>query len=138
MAQAKVAESAEKMEVPAAPFDLVGGKSRVRKIVDRFYDLMDAEPEYKTLRALHAADLSPMRDSLADFLMAWLGGPRDWFAQRPDACIMSAHRQIGIDKDVAGQWITAMDRAIAEGPVPPALGTRMSEALAGMARAMVR
>jgi hemoglobin len=138
MAQAEVAESAEKMAARATPFDLVGGKPGVRKIVDRFYDLMDAEPEYHALRALHAADLSPMRDSLSDFLMAWLGGPRDWFVQRPGACIMSAHGQIRIGKAVAGQWIGAMDRAIAECPVPPALGARMSEALAGMARAMAR
>jgi hemoglobin len=137
MPEAKVVESAE-VTAPATPFDLVGGRAGVRKIVDRFYDLMEADPEYEALRALHAADLSPMRDSLSDFLMAWLGGPRDWFVQRPGACIMSAHRQIRIDKAVASQWIAAMDCAIAEGPVPPALGTRMSEALAGMARAMAR
>jgi len=137
MSEAKVVARTP-VETPATPFDLVGGKSGVRSIVDRFYDLMDVDPAYQELRALHAADLSPMRDSLTDFLMAWLGGPRDWFVQRPGACIMSAHGKMAIDKDVAGQWIAAMDRAISEAPVPPTLGARMSEALGGMARAMAR
>ncbi|SOE67957.1 globin [Burkholderia sp. D7] len=34
-------------------FELVGGEERVRALVDRFYDLMDLEPEFAALRALH-------------------------------------------------------------------------------------
>ena len=69
---------------------ITGRRQEVRRELLRQYmrlqrDLMEADPAYETLRALHAADLSPMRDSLSDFLMAWLGGPRDWFVQRPGA-----------------------------------------------------
>ena len=60
---------------PRTAFDLVGGARLVRRVVDRFYDLMDADAEYAELRLLHAPDLSPMRDSLTGFLTAWLGGP---------------------------------------------------------------
>jgi hemoglobin len=46
---------------PAAadtPFAMLGGESRVRAMVDRFYDLMDLEPGYADRRRLHVPDLS--------------------------------------------------------------------------------
>jgi len=119
------------------PYDLIGSEV-VRQIVDRFYDLMDSDERYAALRAMHADDLEPMRDSLTGFLCAWLGGPRDWFAERPGICMMSAHARMPIGSDTAGQWIDAMRRAIGEAPLAPALGTRMADALSDLARAMVR
>jgi len=48
-----------------SPFDLLGGSEGIALIVDRFYDLMDSEPAFAELRAMHATDLAPMRGSLA-------------------------------------------------------------------------
>ena len=76
--------------VRQTPYDLMGGRPVVSAMVERFYDLMDTDPAYAALRALHAPDLAPMRASLTGFLTAWLGGPRDWFDQHPGACVMSA------------------------------------------------
>ncbi|WP_204306352.1 globin domain-containing protein, partial [Escherichia coli] len=45
-------------------FDLIGGEARVRELVDRFYDLMDLEPEFAVLRALHPQSLDGSRDKL--------------------------------------------------------------------------
>ena len=36
------------------PYELMGGEAGVRRLVDRFYDLMDTAPEAATIRALHA------------------------------------------------------------------------------------
>jgi len=38
-------------------FEMVGGEAHVRALVDRFYDLMDLEPAYAHLRAVHGSDL---------------------------------------------------------------------------------
>jgi len=116
---------------------MIGGADTIRSIVNRFYDLMDTDPAYARLRALHAPDLGPMRASLADFLMAWSGGPRHWFEQRPGACVMSAHRSIAVDIATRDQWVEAMRRAIDE-HLEPGLGGSMIEALGRMATAMVR
>jgi hemoglobin len=124
--------------VSKTPFDLIGGADVVRTIVDRFYDLMDEEPAYARLRALHASDLAPMRSSLSGFLNAWLGGPRDWFAEHPGVCVMSAHARIAVDQETAEQWADAMRRAIYESPVDANLGARMSEALTSMAQGMIK
>jgi hemoglobin len=125
-------------EPPRTPFDRIGGASVVRRIVDRFYDLMDQNPAYAQLRALHAPDLEPMRDSLTGFLIAWAGGPRDWFAEHPGVCMMSTHARINVTKDTADQWSDAMASAIADSPVDPELGAKMAEALTAMAQGMAR
>ena len=64
-------------EKPAfdTPFEWIGGESRVRALVDRFYDLMDLEPAYSALRASHGSTLDEARNKLFWFLCGWLGGP---------------------------------------------------------------
>lgn len=122
----------------ATPFDRIGGADTVRALAGRFYALVDSDPAYARLRALHGEDLAPIRDSLALFLQAWLGGPRDWFEQRPGTCIMRLHRSMAVTPDAAAQWADAMLRALAEQPgVDPDLARQLGEALTRMAFAMV-
>lgn len=123
---------------PHTPYEALGGEAVIRAIVDRFYDLMDADPAYCALRAMHAPDLTPMRESLSGWLVAWTGGPRDWFIANPGKCVMSAHRDLGVSPATAAQWVAAMKRAIADsGPEDQALGQMMAERLEMMAQSMV-
>ena len=124
------------LDRPNTPYDMIGGTDAVRRLVDRFYDLMDTEPAYEALRRLHAPDLAPMRDALTLFLTAWLGGPRDWFVQRPNACIMSAHAKIDITPQTAREWLSAMDRAMGETGIAAQPRAMISEAFARMAQGM--
>lgn len=119
------------------PYEMLGGGLAIQRIVDRFYDLMDSEAQYADLRAMHAADLAPMRSSLAGWLSAWAGGPRDWLENNPGKCMMSAHRGLGVTRKTAGQWSDAMAQAIADsGPEDRRLGKAMAERLDMMANAM--
>ena len=63
------------------PFEWIGGEAPVRRLVDRFYDLMDLEPGYAELRASHGSTLEDARQKLFWFLCGWLGGP-DHFVER--------------------------------------------------------
>jgi len=119
-----------------SPYERFGHEAGVRAIVERFYDLMEHEPMYAELRAMHDVDLSPMRSSLTGFLTAWLGGPRTWFEARPSVCIMSMHRTMSISPESAGQWVHAMSRAMAEGEIEPRLGAQLQDAFLRMATAM--
>ncbi|MDE2301578.1 MAG: group II truncated hemoglobin [Sphingomonadales bacterium] len=122
---------------PPSPFDRLGGADSIRAIVERFYDLMDSDPAYAELRAMHAADLAPMRVSLAGFLTGWAGGPRDWFAANPGRCMMSIHRHLAITPQVAQQWADAMQRAIADiSPGDPVLAKAMAGVLGDLAGGM--
>lgn len=123
---------------PQLPFDRIGGREVIARMVNRFYDLMESEPDFAELRAMHAPDLTPMRESLTDFLMAWMGGPRDWFEKRPGACIMSAHRALdGMNFAVATQWVLAMQQAAKETiPGDPDFVDSMVSAFASMSKGM--
>lgn len=125
-------------EARVVPFEAVGGAEGVRRIVDRFYDLMDSVPAYRELRALHADNLRPMRESLAGFLTGWLGGPRDWFDAHPGKCMMSAHAPIAIDAITAEQWISAMSDAMRDVAVDQPIAGQMETAFKAMASAMIR
>jgi len=128
----------EEAKPPRTPYEALGGAPVITCIVERFYDLMESEADYADLRAMHAADLGPMRRSLAGWLSAWAGGPKDWFEQNPGKCVMSAHRGLGVSKETAGQWVRAMQRAISEcGPDNRKLGQMMAERLEMMAHGMV-
>lgn len=118
------------------PFFAIGGSPTVRRFVDRFYDLIDSEPDFSALRALHGPDLGPMRTSLASFLTAWLGGPRDWFDERPGACIMSAHAKVAVTAETVAQWTTAMSRAMADAGITPGVRAQIDAAFARMAQGM--
>ena len=117
-------------------FDQIGGAAPVAAMVNAFYDLMDTDPAYARLRAIHAQDLTPMRASLAGFITGWLGGPRDWFVQRPGACMMSLHRAMPIDAELGRQWVEAMTRAMAQADVEPDMADALSEVFSRMSANM--
>lgn len=122
---------------PKTPYDALGGAETFQRIVDRFYDLMESEPGYAKLRAMHASDLAPMRSSLAGFLGGWAGGPRDWFEANPGRCMFSIHSDFPIDAETAGQWAEAMERAVAETDIAnQELAAQLASRLGKMARSM--
>jgi hemoglobin len=117
-------------------FDQIGGAESVAAMVNAFYDLMDTDPAYARLRAIHAQDLTPMRASLAGFITGWLGGPRDWFVQRPGVCMMSLHRAMPIDAELGRQWVEAMTRAMAQAGVEPDMAEALREVFGRMSANM--
>lgn len=121
----------------ATPYEIIGGEEAVRAVVDRFYDLVEADPAYRRLRAMHAEDLAPMRESLAAFLGFWLGGPESWRPVNGGGCVMSLHGGFKIDESHAREWMDAMTRAIADNAVEPTLAKAMTDAMTRMCCGMV-
>jgi hemoglobin len=124
--------------VATTPFERLGGAPGVRRIADAFYDVMERERKYAALRAMHAGDLSEMRESLAGFLAVWLGGPRDWIASHPGFCLMSRHRDMAVTTKTSTQWMDAMCEALAQAGVEPEMAGKIERALRPVAEAMVR
>ncbi len=121
---------------PPSPYVRIGGAPVVRAIANRFYDLLEQDAAYAELRALHAADLGPVRHGLTLFLSGWLGGPRDWFERGP--CIMSLHRAFPITPQLADQWALAMTCAIADQEdMDSDIADAMTQAMGHMARGMI-
>jgi hemoglobin len=128
------AATTETSSEKATPYQSIG-EAQLRAVVDRFYDIMDSDPRATQLRAMHAADLRPMRERLFQFLSGWLGGPPLYF-QRPDhKCIMSAHGAFAIGAAERDQWMACMRRAMDECGVAEDVRSLLDPALATMCEA---
>lgn len=119
-----------------AAFARVGGREGLKALAARFYAIMSERPEAAGIRAMHAADLGPVTESLADFLMGWIGGPRDWFMRPDRPCIMSLHRALPIGEAARDQWLLCMKQALAETVSDEALRFELEEAFFRTANAM--
>ena len=114
--------------ITETPYDMLGGEATVRQIVDRFYDIMDSAPEAARLRAMHAADLSPMRERLFEFLSGWLGGPPLYFQRTDHKCMVSAHQPFRIGEAERDAWLMCMHRALKETGAPENLRALLDRA----------
>jgi hemoglobin len=121
-------------EAPAmTPFQRIGGEAGVRALVDRFYDLMDLEPMFAGIRALHPGTLDGSRDKLHWFLCGWLGGP-DLYVQRfGHPRLRARHLPYAIGIAERDQWLGCMMKAMGEVGVDPALAERLAESFFGTA-----
>ncbi len=115
------------------PFTRLGGEPGVRALVDRFYDLMDLEPGFAVLRALHPADLGSSRDKLHWFLCGWLGGPAHYESRFGHPRLRARHLPYSIGIAERDHWMSCMVQAMAEVEVEPALAERLTESLFGTA-----
>lgn len=107
------------------PFEWMGGEEPVRRLVDRFYDLMDLEPGYKELRAAHGSTLEEARQKLFWFLCGWLGGPDHYVERFGHPRLRMRHMPFSIGIQERDQWVACMDQAMLETEVPEALRTRL-------------
>ena len=109
----------------ASPFERVGGHAALRAITDRFYDLMDLEPQYRELRAAHGNTLDDARDKLFWFLCGWLGGPAHYTDRFGHPMLRARHLPFRIGLVERDQWLTCMDQAMGETGVPEDLRQRL-------------
>jgi len=107
-------------------FDRVGGEARVRALVDRFYDLMDLEPAYAELRAVHPSTLEGSRDKLFWFLCGWLGGPSHYTDRFGHPMLRARHLPFAIGIRERDQWMHCMQQAMAEVGLDPEFAQRLS------------
>lgn len=117
----------------ATPYEWVGGDTRVRALVDRFYDLMDLEPGYRELRAAHGPTLDEARDKLYWFLSGWLGGPQHYTERFGHPRLRMRHMPFSIGVQERDQWVACMHQAMTEVQLDPVLITRLTESFFGTA-----
>ena len=89
-------------------YQLVGGDDKLRELVDRFYDLMDLEPEFAELRAMHPPTLDGSRDKLYHFLSGWTGGPDLYTPRYGNAFLRARHLPFAIGSTARDEWLTCM------------------------------
>ena len=119
--------------VETTPYDAIGGAAGVRRLVERFYDLMDSDPAVMDLRTMHEDDLGPVRDRLFEFRSGWLSGPALYFRNPNTKCIRSAHAPFAIDNAMRDQWMHCMRMALNECSLPGDLRSQVEVAFLRLA-----
>ena len=126
-------DSAAGAEPASTPYARLGGEPGVRALVDRFYDLMDLEPAFAGIRALHPGTLEGSRDKLHWFLCGWLGGPNLYIERFGHLRLRARHLPYAIGIAERDQWMACMMQAMDERGVDAALAQRLAEAFFGTA-----
>ena len=115
------------------PFVRLGGEGGVRALVDRFYDLMDLEPAYAEIRAMHPGTLDGSRDKLFWFLCGWLGGPYLYVQRHGHPRLRARHLPYAIGIRERDQWMACMIQALHEQQIDETLAERLAESFFGTA-----
>jgi hemoglobin len=124
------------MNQALTPFQRMGGETAVRRLVTRFYELMDTLPEAYGIRKLHQADLSSAEQKLYMYLTGWLGGPQLYVEKYGHPRLRSRHLPFPIGSDEAEQWMLCMRQAMSEVIEDEALRSSLDKALNDLAHFM--
>ncbi|HUX62702.1 group II truncated hemoglobin [Sulfuricella sp.] len=93
-------------------YERIGGEEVVRKLVDRFYDLMDQQQDLQGIRELHAKSLKASREKLFLFLSGWLGGPQLYVDKYGHPRLRQRHLPFVIGESERDQWMNCMIQAM--------------------------
>lgn len=115
------------------PYAMLGGDTGVRRLVDRFYDLMDEVPEYHVIRKLHPQDLAGSREKLYLFLSGWLGGPPLYVEKHGHPMLRARHLPFAIGIAERDAWLACMLQAMEDNGVGEDLRKALLQAFFGTA-----
>lgn len=112
-------------EAQPTAFALIGGEAGLRELVDRFYDLMELEPEFAGIRAMHPNVLDSSRDKLFWFLCGWTGGPDHYIERFGHPRLRARHLPFAIASGERDQWLRCMALAMQDIGLPDDLQERL-------------
>ncbi len=102
------------MNITKTPYEQLGGENAVKRLVSRFYELMDILPEAYEIRKLHPKDLSSSENKLFMFLSGWLGGPSLYIEKYGHPRLRKRHMPFTISEKESKQWMLCMTQALNE------------------------
>ena len=112
----------------SSPYERIGGDVAIRRLVDRFYELMDELPEAYAARKIHPADLTESGNKLFDFLSGWLGGPPLYQQKIGQPFLRARHLPFSIGAAERDLWLACMRQALRDVGVEERLGEALANA----------
>lgn len=108
-------------------YDTIGGQAVLRQLVDRFYDLMQLEPEFAGIHRMHPVPNDSSRDKLFMFLSGWMGGPDLYVERHGHPRLRARHLPYAIGSSERDQWLRAMAWAMEDVGIEESLRLRLME-----------
>src|SRR5690606_32625805 len=130
---ARLLNIVENLDTTMTFYDQIGGEAGLHALVERFYDLMDLETDFKALRATHGESLDNAREKLFLFLSGYLGGPDRYISQFGHPRLKARHMPFSIGSVERDQWVICMGRAMMDQNIPEPIMDRMLQSFYGVA-----
>jgi hemoglobin len=96
------------------PYEALGGAPALRRLVNRFYELMDELPEAYAVRQIHPESLAGSAESLFEFLSGWFGGPSLYIARKGHPRLRMRHAPYAVSPGLRDEWMLCMTQALTE------------------------
>jgi hemoglobin len=93
------------------PYGILG-KDCIKALANAFYDVMDERIEAAPIRAMHAENMTEIKQKLYEYLTGWMGGPPLYSDRYGSVCLTSAHKPYAIGTQERDQWLDCMDIAL--------------------------
>lgn len=100
-------------------YELIGGETSLRTLVNRFYDIIESSPEAAQLRALHPKSLKQSREKFFMFLSGWTGGPQLYVEKFGHPRLRMRHAPFSIGTLERNQWVWCMHKTLDESNIDP-------------------
>lgn len=117
-------------------YEQLGGERVLRKIVKRFYEVMDTLPEALEIRQMHPENLEVSEEKLFLFLSGWLGGPPLFTQKFGHPMLRARHLPFKIGKSERDQWMLCMVQAFEDVGVAEPLRSELLHSLLNLADRM--
>jgi hemoglobin len=124
-----MAETQEASASKTTFFEALGGIETIRKLVERFYDIMDSDPKAADIRAMHKADLTGAREKLFMYLTGWTGGPQLYIERYGHPMLRARHLPFSIGETERDQWMYCIIRAMHDIGIEEKVMIRLAETL---------
>jgi hemoglobin len=124
------------MSTSETPYQRIGGEAGVRRLVARFYQLMDELPAAAACRAIHPPCLASAEQKLFEYLTGWFGGPPLFVDKYGHPRLRSRHLHAPIDTPEISGWLLCFRQAWAETVDDTALGAAVLPQVENLAQHM--
>jgi hemoglobin len=124
-------------EATATIYEALGGEAGIKRLVHRFYALMDELPEAYAVRQMHPQSLEGSGNSLFEYLSGWFGGPSLYIAKNGHPRLRMRHINYAVSPLMRDEWMLCMTQALAEEVADEALRSNLIGVFSQMADHMV-
>lgn len=124
-------------EATATIYEALGGEAGIKRLVHRFYALMDELPEAYAVRQMHPQSLEGSGNSLFEYLSGWFGGPSLYIAKNGHPRLRMRHINYAVSPLMRDEWMLCMTQALTEEVADEALRTSLIGIFSQMADHMV-
>lgn len=96
--------------------DQIGGEEALRRLIARFYDLMESLPEAHEIHRLHfrGHGIGHTREAQIEFMSGFMGGRAYYRERHGHMDLREIHAHVPIREADAEVWLSVMDRALRE------------------------